>query len=178
MAATLFHMDAANLFCGVDNPESSEFLAIKNIKLPPLEEKTKDHEPGGGVMSIQLGMRCIMAPTLGFDLEGIRPHLMNKFMPVGGREKYTVRGNMRDIKAQTDLSIVAILEGRMTKADIGDFSRSEGVSTQYEITECTQYKLYIDGAEKYFFDFFQGPIGARTDGNPIFQGLASNLGLF
>jgi P2 family phage contractile tail tube protein len=174
--STIYNLDSANLFTGDDDPNKSEFLVIETIKWPSLEEATKEVKPGGGAMSIDLGMKSMKQLTLGFKLFGLQPRVMGKFMKAD-KDHYTIRGNLFDVKAQENLKVVGVVFGRMVKADMGEFKKEDGVSTDYEIKEITKYKLHVDGDEKYYFDFFAGPAGVRVNGNKIFNRAARNLGL-
>lgn len=178
MAATILNLDTANLFAGDADPTNSQFLTLNNIKFPALEEKTKAHSPGGGVMSINVGMRSVNALSLTFQLAGINPDVMNKYMPgLGRRTKYTLRGNLNDLQTQEDIPVLAVVNGRMTKSDIGQFDKDNGLNSDYEIQEIVGYQLLIGGTEKFYFDFFAGPRGIRIDGVVVYNTVARNLGL-
>ncbi len=178
MPATLFNLDSANLFVGDDDPTNSQFLTLKTVKIPGMEEQTKDHMGGGAVASIKLGMRSFTIAPLSFSLEGFNPDIMPRFMPAGpARIKYTIRGNVRNIRTHEDLPLRAIVEGRMTKAEISEFKKDDGVSTDYEINEVLFYHLYFGNQEKIYFDYWAGPNGLRMDGVSTLQGVSRNLGL-
>lgn len=174
--STIYNLDSANLFTGDDDPNHSQFLVIETIKFPALEEATKEFKPGGGVMSIELGMKNIKPLTLGFKLAGLQPRVMGQFMK-DTKDNYTIRGNLFDAKTQENLKVVGVVFGRMVKTDLGEFKKEDGVSTDYEIKEITKYKLHVDGDEKYYFDFFAGPAGVRVNGRKIYNRVARNLGL-
>lgn len=173
--STIYNLDSANLFTGDDEPNQSEFLRIETIKFPALEEETKEIKPGGGVMQIKLGMKSIKPISLGFKLFGMQPKILNKFMK-DTKDHYTIRGNLFDVKKQEDLKVVCVVFGRLTKVDIGDFKKDDGVSTDYEINEVTKYKLHVNGDEKEYFDFFD-PGALRVNGQKIMRKMARNLGL-
>jgi phage tail tube protein FII len=178
MPATLYNLDAMNLFVGDDDPTDSQFLTMQNVKIPGLEEQTKEHAGGGAISSIDLGMRYFKIAPLTFTLQGFNPTVMPRFMPAGAqRIKYTARGNIRDVRTHDDIALKAIVEGRMTKVEISDFKRDDGVTTEYEIKEILFYQLFIGDAEKIYFDYWAGPSGLRMDGNLILGGMARNLGL-
>lgn len=174
--STIFNLDTANLFAGDDDPNHSQFLVLNSVKLPSLEEQTKEHKPGGGLVGVEIGMRSIAALMIGFNLNGLNPKVMNKFM-TGRREAYTIRGNVSNVKTQEDIPLVCVVHGRMTKAEISDFKKDDGVDTDYEIKEIVRYTLKLDRDEKYFFDFFGGPNAVRIDGRSIFRSVARNIGL-
>lgn len=176
MAATIFNLDAANLFTGDDDPGNSQFLTLQSVKLPSLEESTRSHTPGGGIMAIDIGNKKINALMLTFTLVGLNPDVMPKFM-APQRQKYTVRGNLFNASTQEDLPVVGVITGKMVRSEVSQFTKDDGVNTDYEIREVTKYMLTIDGQEKYYFDFFGGIGAARVDGVPMFQAAARNLGL-
>lgn len=175
-ASTVFHVDAATLFVGDDDPTNSQHLVLKSVKLPTLTEKTRDHSPGGGPVSVKLGMRKIEAPEPTFKLEGINPTVMNKFMPPT-RTMYTMRANIRDVVQQTDIAMKAIIQGRMMEVDMGDFGTDESVESDYKISEVLYYQVFFDNQEKYYFSFPEGYAGVRVDGQQVFRQMAANLGL-
>lgn len=176
MAATIFNLDAANLFVGDDDPGNSQFLVLQNIKLPALEETVKSWNPAGGVGAIEMGMRRINALSIPFTLTGINPDVMNRFM-VGRRINYTIRANIADVTNQKDIPLIAVVQARMTKVDMGQFTKDDGMNTDYELREIIKYKLTIDGNEKHYVDLLQGPRGYRIDGVEIFREVARNIGL-
>jgi len=178
MPSTLFNLDAANLFVGDDDPTRSQFLALKSIKIPGLEEQTKEHTGGGAIATLSLGMRVFKVSPLTFTLEGPNPDVLPSFMsPAAARKKYTIRGNVRDVRTHDDIELRAIVEGRMTKIEISEYKKDDGITSDYEINEITFYHLFFKGAEKIYYEFFSGPAGLRIDGAPALQGVARNLGI-
>jgi P2 family phage contractile tail tube protein len=171
-------LDAAAIFVGDDDPTDAEFLSIKSVKIPALRERTKDHSGGGAVMAIQIGMRYIEPLELTFRLEGFNERPMGRFMSSGPeRINYTIRGSVRDLRTHAERPVRAIINGRMTKVEPGDFSKDQGIETDYQIMEILRYQLFIDNVEKYYFDYFAGPAGVRIDGTEPFRSMARNLGL-
>jgi len=123
-------------------------------------------------------MRKIVAPVLSFQLEGFNPRAVSRFMPgAPSRVKYTIRGNVRDIRDHTDLEIRAIVEGRMTKYEPSEFEKDSGMTSDYEIKETVLYQLFFGQQEKFYFDYFRGPAGLRMDGQPMYPAVARNLGM-
>lgn len=176
MAATILNLDTANLFLGDDDPDDSQFLALSSVKLPNLEEAVKEHTPGGGVGTIEIPMRKLNAIALTFSLMGMAPDALSMFM-AARRQNYTVRGNMFDLASQNDIPVVGVVFGRMTKVEVSDFKKDDGVSTDYEIKGVMRYRLTIGGREKFFYDALQGPRGVRIDGVNPFARVARNIGL-
>lgn len=175
MASTIYHMDAANLFVGDDDPTNSQFLVLKNIKLPNLEEVKKEHFGGGAIGKLSMGMGAIEALALTFNLEGFTPDVLSRFMSPVGRLKYTLRGNIRDLKELTDIEVKAVLEGRMTKAELSEFDHEKGIDSAYEITEVIHYALYFGQQEKLFYNLFTSRL--RVNGVDVTRQRNINLGI-
>ncbi|MCZ8098839.1 MAG: phage major tail tube protein [Burkholderiales bacterium] len=176
--ATILEMDAANLFCDDLDPTQSQFLTLEEVKIPSLMEKTREHTGGGAIMTMRMGMGIFEPIELTFKLRGYNPEVMNKIMnPTRSRRKFTITGNVRDLEAGRQFPVKIVIEGRMTKVDMGSFQRDGGISTDYQIDEVCHYELYLDGAEKYYLDVWTGPLGARVDGSAVYQDMARNLGL-
>ncbi|TVR06622.1 MAG: hypothetical protein EA385_14990 [Salinarimonadaceae bacterium] len=178
MAATLMVLDAASLFIGDEDPTAAEYLTLKNVKIPALKEKTKEHTGGGATMSINIGMRVLEALEFSFKLEGFSHNAMSRFMPSGpARVNYTLRGSYRDLRTHEELALRAIINGRMISIEPSEFSRGEGIENDYMISEIMGYQLFLDDREKYYFDYFAGPTGVRIDGVQPFRTMGRNLGL-
>jgi phage tail tube protein FII len=174
----LYIMDMATIMVGDDQPESLNHLKLTSVQLPNLSESTTDHMPGGAVMGVSLGMSMIAALTLSFKMKGLNPET-NRKLGIGQprRLNYTMRGNVRDVREDRNFAAKAVINGRMVTANMSEFARENGIDEDYEIKEIMRYELYLDGQEKFYFDFFRGPSGARIDGEPIFAQQAGNLGL-
>lgn len=179
MPATLYNLDLANLFPSDEvGASNSQHLVMEGVTIPGMEETTKEHNPGGGVGSIMLGQRSFKLGPLSFDLKGVNPEVMNKIMPAGASvTPWTVRANIRDVRAHKDIPLKAIVRGRLTKVELGNFRREDGLSNKYEIAEIHAYQLFFNNQEKVFYDWFQGPRGLRIDGVYVLDQAAINIGL-
>lgn len=176
MVATINNLDTANLFIGNDDPANSQYLVLINFKLPVLEEVTRNYNPGGGIVGIDMAMRRLNTFTFPFSLNGIQPDVLPYFMG-NRRTDYTVRGNLANIATQEDIPFVATITGRMVKVEHSQFTKDTGIDTDYEVKEIVRYKLVIGTEEKYFLDAFRGPAGFRIDGQQPFRNVARNIGL-
>lgn len=177
MSNTIERIDAATIFVGDDDPNNSLHLKIKSVGvILDLEEATMSHKAGGHVMTLEMGERSFTMGTLKFSMTGIDTDIITRFMP-SKRIKYTVRANVRDLRKDEDVSMVAIVEGRMVRVTHKDFEKESDVGGEYEIKEIVMYELYKNGVEKLWFDYFAGPAGYRRNGQPMFPELSRNLGL-
>ncbi len=176
MASTLYHMDVATLFVGDDDPRNSQFITLRNVKIPALTEKTKDHTGGGAMSSLELGMGVFEAFSLDFSLEGFNPDVM-KFVGQRNRLPLTIRGNVRDVRTHENKELRAIVQGKMVKYEPSQFERDSGMNSDYQVKEIVFYHLFFAGQEKVYFDYFTGPAGIRIDGTPVMDDVARNLGM-
>lgn len=176
MYGTIEVLDAANLFIG-DDPNNSKHLVLKTCRIiADLEEGTIAHKPGGHVVSMDLGDRTFMMPKMAFSLSGPNTDVLTDFMP-SRKINYTVRANIRNIRDDTDTSIVAAFKGRMVKASYNEFEKSNNMDGSYEIAELITYTLVRNGIEVLYFDVMGGVSTFRRNGQPMFPDLARNLGL-
>jgi hypothetical protein len=111
-------------------------------------------------------------------MKGLNPETSRK-LGIGQprRLNYTIRGNVRDIREDRNFAGKAVVQGRMVTANMSEFARESGIDEDYEIKEIMRYEFYLDGVERFYFDYFRGPAGARIDGSPVFAQQAGNLGL-
>ncbi|PPQ37068.1 phage contractile tail tube protein, P2 family [Rhodoblastus acidophilus] len=153
--ATLRVLERANIFPGDSGNDRSKHLSLQSLKLPALEEKTAQHQPGGGIGEIEIGGLGLNAFSVTFKLLGSDPQTMGLF-GIGGRNQvpYTIYGIARDKAGNGAVEIKAIAWGRMTKIDPGEFKAGELNEQDHEIKEIMHYEYYENGSEIYFFDFF------------------------
>ncbi len=178
MANTIYELDMANLFAGDDDPTRSEFLTIETVKLPAMQEKTREHMPGGGILGMKISTRQIEPLECTFKLRGFNLDMMNKFgLSSPERLPYTIRGSVRDLREGGTFPAVAVMRARLIKVAPDDFKRDDGIAHDYELGEIAYYMLKINNIEKYYVDFFGGPGAFRIDGRPPYQQDAANLGL-
>lgn len=173
----LYIMDMATIMVG-DDPENLNHLKLTGVQLPSLEEVTSQHQPGGSVMGLDIGMTMLNALNLTFKMKGLNPESSQKLgIGQARRLNYTIRGNIRDVVEDRNFAGKAVISGRMTLVNPSEFARESGIDEDFAVKEVVRYQLFLDGQEKFYFDFFRGPAGARIGGNPIFAAQAGNLGL-
>ena len=72
--ATLYVMEAANIFAGDHDPSASNHISIQTLKLPGLENNYVDHAPGGSPMAIEIDTHLNRLEAT-FNLAGWTPHV-------------------------------------------------------------------------------------------------------
>jgi phage tail tube protein FII len=176
--SNIYLMQSASLLAGDADPGNTHFLDITGVKLPMLQENSTDHKPGGGALGIKIGMGQTEALTLSFKMKGLTPDLLTQFgVNAPRRRKYTIRGSVLDLRENIEIPGLCVVEGRMMKADLSEFSPDNGVDADYEIHEVVHYELHLNNQEKYYFNFFTGPAGVRINGVATLGDRARNLGL-
>lgn len=171
----IFVLTGVNLFVGDDDPTKSKGQTLAEIKLPTLEENFISHNPGGGIVEIEIGVG-IKKLDSSFKLDGTDIDLMTKFgLNSRIRQVFTVYGNIKDVRSGADIGVKAILEGRLGKIDPDAFKQGELQGHNYAINEIVRYEYYYAGAEKLFFDFFES--AWRVDGVDQLAAFNANLGI-
>lgn len=154
MSATIYVMEAVNLFVGDHDPTASKHLTIQEMKLPTLQAIYADHHAGGALVQIEieLGIQKL-EPT--FKLAGVDPALLREF-GLGSRLKnvFTAYGKIIDKRAGRAIEAKSIMEGRLGKIEPDAFQRGELMGHEYAINEITHYELWFDEKEMIVWDFY------------------------
>lgn len=153
--SNFYVMEAVNLFCGDHDPTNSKHLTLASLTLPTLEEATADHQPGGSVAALQIGMGVINALEVSFKLNGYDPDMMSMF-GLGKRQRhvYTAYGLVRDKRTSAAIEAKAIFHARLGRLEPDEFSRGELMGHKHGLIEIMHYESYFAGKEKHYFDFF------------------------
>lgn len=179
---TLYTMEAANLICGDTGggvaPGVSTHLKILELKLPGLEEQYVDVLPGGAVIGIEVPM-SIQRLESTFNLAGWDPDVL---VMMGRSERrlqvFTAYGLIREKRTGEALQAMAIMWGRLGRANPTNFRKGDLQQHEFSIRSVTHYELYMqqqaqtgsqnEGVntrqmrEIYYWDFFSSE--RRIDG--------------
>ncbi|MCI5078703.1 phage major tail tube protein [Oricola sp.] len=152
--SNIYIMEAANLFCGDDDPTASKHLTLTELQLPNLQEMYQDHHPGGSRVQIEVAVG-IQKLEASFKLAGWDPDLLTQF-GLGARalKRFTAYGVVRNKRTGTAIEAKAVLEGRLGRANPEAFQRGEMQGYDYAINEIMHYELHFEGEEKFYWDFF------------------------
>jgi P2 family phage contractile tail tube protein len=147
-------MESANLFCGDDDPTSSNHLVLQEIKLPGLEENYADHAPTGAPIAIEIDTHMIRLEAT-FNLAGWQTQVMTLIGESNKqRQKFTIYGLIRDRRTGEALESIALLEGRLGRVNPTNFRKGDLQSHEFSIRGITHYELTIEDEEIYAWDFF------------------------
>ena len=171
MATTVYTMESANLICGDSRPPNaggaagapgiSTHLVLQELKLPGLEENYVDHAPGGAMVAIEIPTHFNKLEAT-FNLAGWDPAVMTY---VGSnnpmRQRFTAYGLIRDRRTAAAHQSLAIIEGRLGRANPTAFSKGNLMAHEYSIKSIVQYQLWMQMTpgntkpnEIYYWDFF------------------------
>lgn len=152
--SNLYVMESANLFCGDHNPNNSKHLSLATLQLPALEEMTVDHQAGGSIAGITLGMGTLNPLSASFKLNGWDPDTLSLF-GLGKRraEVFTAYGVIRDKIRGRAIEAKSIFHARLNRVEPDEFSRGELMGHDHGLVEIMHYESYFDGREKHFFNF-------------------------
>lgn len=154
MAANVFLMEAANLFCGDHDPSASNHLTLSELKLPGLEENYVDHVAGGAPVAIEVDTH-INKLEAGFNLLGWTPAVMTMIGTfTRAQQVFTAYGVIRDRRTGEALEAKAIMGGRLGKANPANWQKGSNQHFEYSIKGIVHYELYMDGVEIYNWDYF------------------------
>jgi P2 family phage contractile tail tube protein len=152
--STIYIMEAANLFCGDDDPTASKHLTLAEMKLPTLQEMYQDHHAGGSRVKIEVAVGIEKLEST-FKLNGWDPELLTKFgLGSATPRRFTAYGMIRDKRTGAAIESKAIIEGRLGKIDPDAFQRGELQGHEYGINEIVHYELWFGEQEKMYFDFY------------------------
>lgn len=152
--ATIYVMEAANLFAGSADPTKSKHLTLQELKLPALQASYQEHMAGGAPVQIEIetGIQKL-EPT--FKLLGWDPDVLIQF-GLGSQIKntFTAYGVIVDRRTGRKIEAKAVIEGRLGKVEADTFKRGDLQTHDYAINEVTHYELFFDNTEKFYWDFF------------------------
>lgn len=174
--STIYHMDAAALYVG--DEENGHHLDLVNVKPPALEEMYEDIIGAGAGMQVEIPMAAINKIMVPFQLKGFAPDMQKHFMGLT-RKRFTIRGNVFNIRTEENVPCRMIVEGKIKKSEVGQFQKANGVDSDFEIGGIYFYQMFYDGGASplYEFDYFAGIGGIVVDGERPFAGKARNIGL-
>lgn len=152
--ASLYMLEAANIFAGTSNPSASNHLALAGLKLPGMEEAYTDHMAGGAPVGIEINTH-ITRPECTFNLLGVTAGVQSLFGSwAAADQKFTAYGGIRDRSTGRLFKATAIMWGRLGKATPSEFNRGQNFQHEYAIRGITHYELIYAGQQMWYWDFF------------------------
>jgi len=154
VANTLNTLEAANLFCGSDNPTASNHLALTELKLPGWEENFSDHLAGGAPVAIRIDTH-INPLEASFNLLGFTTQVMGLLKTWTATQKHFIAyGLVRDRLTGKPSACEAEMWGRLSRVVATAYRRNDVLAHEYQINGITRYSLKVADEQVFFWDFF------------------------
>lgn len=153
--ATIYMLEAVNLFMGDHDPGASNHLELEELKLPEPSIKASEHTPGGGVMTVDFSMNVLekLEPT--FKLRGFNPDRLKQFgLNTPYRHIFTAYGVIRDKRSGRATEAKAVIEAKIGKVAPDGFKRGDDFGHEYTMQEVVSYALSVGDSEVFSVDFF------------------------
>lgn len=165
MANDLLTWEAANLYAGAapGDEANPNHLRITEIKLPGMDEQYVDHRPGGAPVAIEIDTGIARLECT-FVLMGWSPQvaeLIRSWVPVDN--KFHAYGVVRNRQTGEASQAIAIMWGRLGRADPQNWRRGDPGHWNYAIRGITHYELKLVGQDEgvdliYKWDFFDNTL--------------------
>lgn len=149
---------------------SSRANIITKLTIPPVKFATANHNPGGGVLSVDYALPRVQPLEPAFSVKGLD---LDIFDGMGVRDTWTFAGAYR----RDDGKMVggrAILECVVTEWTPDESSPEEFQGCTHMLKEVTHYELTIDSVEYWYIDMRERVI--RRNGKDLFADVRSALG--
>lgn len=179
-ATPLLTMEAANIYCGVNQPDditNSNHLRLSDVKLPGWDEQYVDHRPTGGPVAIEI--ETIFARLqCDFTLAGWTSQVATILGQWGSDvNQFWVFGALRDRVSGQVLQGIASIYGRLGRADPQLWRRGDTAQWAYSIRGITKYTLTIkeDQTPMYEWDYYNNVF--NIGGNSVVADINAALNL-
>jgi hypothetical protein len=167
-------MEKANLYCGAapTDTNASNHLTITELKLPGLDEQYTDHRPGGAPVAIEIDTIIARLEST-FVLVGLTPQVMELVGSWDTQQNlFFAYGVIRDRQSGEAAQAIAVMKGRLGRADPQNWQRGNVLHTQFSIRGIVHYELAIAGEQIYYWDFFNnqfvvGGVDRNADANAL-----------
>ena len=156
MPNSILTMEKANLYAGAapTDTNASNHLVITECKLPALDEQYVEHRAGGAPVAVEIDT-IISHLESTFILVGVTPQVMQL---VGSwdtnQNLFFIYGLIRDRQSGEAAQAIAVIKGRLGRADPQNWQRGNVMHTNYAIRGIVHYELNIAGQQIYYWDFF------------------------
>lgn len=154
--ATLNTLEAANIFCGTDDPTqaASNHLSLTELKLPTFEENFTDHLAGGAPVAMRIDTH-INPLECTFNLLGFNAHVMGLMKSwMRSQRHFIAYGLVRDRLNGAVLKCEAEMWGRLSRVNPTAYRRNDVLHHEYQINGIDRYRLTVGDQQIFLWDFF------------------------
>jgi phage tail tube protein FII len=144
---------------------------IAKMALPPIKLMTANHNPGGGVGSVDWTLPRIEPVEPKYEAKGVDDDIFRGF---GVRDKWVFSSAYRDQQSGKIVPARCIIEGAITEWEPDEASPEEYQGCNHMFKEVTHYEFRFNGKEKWYWDFFEREL--RIDGKDYMKEIKRALG--
>ncbi|WP_298981583.1 phage major tail tube protein [uncultured Roseibium sp.] len=165
------------MLTGVDlrrakDPESSRHTIISKLVLPAVKFKTANHNPGGGVGSVDFTLPRIEPLEPAMEVKGIDTEIFKGF---GGTEDWTFACAYKDKTTGLDVPARGIIRGVVAEWEPDESDPDAFQGCNYSFKEVTHFDFTLNNEPVFYFDFFENEI--RPNGESLTAGFNAALGI-
>lgn len=150
---------------------SSRATTISKLTIPPIKFATANHNPGGGVMSVDFALPRIEAPEPAMELKGFDGDI---FRGLGDVDRWVFAAAVKEKKSGLVVPARAIIEGAITEWTPDEASPEDFLGCTHAFKEVTHYEFHLNGEELWYIDFWERVL--RTGGTDLFADVRRALG--
>lgn len=175
MSTSLFTLESANMYCGLEPAPNSTSMHLKlsEVKLPHFEEFYIDHRPGGAPVAIEVDM-IYTKLDCNFVIAGFDYHIYTSMRAWSISQNYFfIYGLLRDRLTSGYHQLRAILKGRLGNVEGQPWRRGDVYHTACSIRAITQYELTLidpvknTSVEIYNYNFDNNVLAIGTQGQTV-----------
>lgn len=144
---------------------------VSKLTIPAIKFMTANHNPGGGVMSVDWTMPRIEPPEPKFEVKGIDTDIFKGF---GQRDRWVFSAAFRDLKAGKLVPARCVIEGAITEWEPDEATPEEYQGCTHTFKEVTHYAFKLDGKELWYVDHDEREL--RAFGKDHFKDVRKALG--
>lgn len=144
---------------------------VSKLVVPPIKFMTANHNPGGGVMSVDFTQPRIEPPEPAFTIKGIDTDIFSGF---GEVDEWTFAAAYRNKKTGIDVPARAVIVGAIAEWAPDESDPAEFQGCNHVFREVTHYEFTLDGQELWYVDMWERVL--RRDGVDMFSGVRAALG--
>lgn len=142
---------------------SSRATTISKLTVPPIKFMSANHNPGGGVMSVDYTLPRIEPLEPAFMSKGIDTDI---FSGLGVRDRWVFAGSYRDKKTNIAVPGRAVIEGAIVEWEPDESDPGEFQGCNHIFREVTHFELLLNGKELWYIDAEERVL--RRNGQDLF----------
>lgn len=144
---------------------------VSKLTIPAIKFITANHNPGGGVISVDYAMPRIEPPEPKFEVKGIDTNIFKGF---GRPDRWVFSAAYREQKSGKVVPARCVIEGVITEWEPDESSPEEFQGCTHTFKEVTHYHFNLDGKELWYVDFDEREL--RAHGTDHFKAIRRALG--